>query len=140
MWIRTILTNWTAGGKMQGSNELSLYYSARLAWMWGDRELANSIISDANSDLIRVLKAWIKLTNGDIDEAIHIFTSVMANRVHSFDVFLIYGLSLARAAKHETSECVQLIARILGKYDFPELIIIDNRKSKKYMRHSQKGI
>jgi hypothetical protein len=110
-------------GTIPGSNTLSLYYSAKVAWFFGERALLRQILAAAPADnwLIKLLTGWIDLSDGLPTRAIASFTQVLDDRVHSSDCLTLYGLATAQAAAGETSACVQTIARVLSRHDFPEL-------------------
>lgn len=105
------------------SNAIAVYYSVMIAWMFGKTELVNRMIGLAPASATQTLRAWMELTAGHPKKALQLFQEGMEGYAKSFDILALYGQAMCYAALGQASDCVQAIAGILLRNDFPELNI-----------------
>lgn len=127
--------------ELSQTNPLTLYYSAQVSWFFGYHDLMNTIINksielqssvDENGKSYAptqitysmiALQGWIALSKHNTEKALELFNSILEDKSKCFDVMSLYGKAVCFAYLGRYSECIQTYARILSKYDFPELQI-----------------
>ena len=112
--------------KIESSNPLALYHAAQIAWMFNERWIYKGILKHCKEKQINfpnlsVLKGWMMLKASHAKSALKKFDSVLEDKTKSFDILALYGKALCYAYMNDYSDSVQVYARILSKYDFPEL-------------------
>ena len=121
--------------KLQKTNSLALYYATEVAWLFNIPELYESYLefikkSGPMSDLMQTLYAWILTTNGKYNEALETLDQSTDEYIRRFDLMALYAKIICHANSHQFSESIQIISRILSKFNFPELNI---EKCRMYM-------
>lgn len=107
------------------ANSFSLSTAAQVAWMFCEQKILQKIIEGVPSDNNAMLPmlGWMKLTNGDYEGANELFETVLKDPSKSYDLLTLYGKALYLTAVKNHTECIQVYARILSSYDFPEVNI-----------------
>lgn len=122
-------------------NPLATYYSAQIFWLFGHKDICQEFITkskqietsvDQNgksyypsqaSISMTSLQGWIYLTENRVSQALSLFNQILENKNNSYDIFSLCGKAACLVRMRQFSESIQIYARILSKYDFPELQI-----------------
>ena len=106
------------------ANSFSLSTSAQVAWMFCETNVLKDIMNGVSEDVAMMpMLGWMKLTDGDYEGANRLFETVLKDPTKSYDLLTLYGKALYLTAVKNHTECIQVYARILSLYDFPEVNI-----------------
>ena len=120
-------------------NPLATFYSAQIFWLFGFTDLCINFITkskeieksvDQNgktyypsqaTTAMTTLQGWVFLTSHKIQQALKIFNQVLEDKNNSYDILSLCGKASCCVRLKQFSESIQIYARIMSKYDFPEL-------------------
>lgn len=108
----------------KSANTLSLYYAAKIAWLFNIPKLFNLFLdrcqkTDPSNHLINSLRAWIYITNNQCDLALNLLEQNLETTTSNLSS--LYAKLVCHSALNQYSDCIQTIIRIQSKYFFPEL-------------------
>lgn len=97
-------------------------FSSEIAFLFGDYDLSEKIINKTNRTIqMNSILGWIKLKRGQFHESEVIFDEILKNPNNSFHLLTLYGKGKLLFQKDQYSEAIQFYARILSKFEFPEI-------------------
>ncbi|OHS95945.1 TPR Domain containing protein [Tritrichomonas foetus] len=103
-------------------------FSSQISLMFGDIELAEKIIQNSEESVYTtIISGWIELVKCNYEKANKIFEKILNDTSHSFNLLALYGKTIYCSATKKYSEATQIQARILSKYNFPEIILEKGR-------------
>ncbi|OHT16820.1 TPR Domain containing protein [Tritrichomonas foetus] len=121
------------------TNPLALYYATLISWLFDLSDFYNFFIEKNNSfqnpnPSMKTLCAWILLTSSHHQDALAQFDEILVNHIQTYDIMALYGKAVCHTIYKQYSESIQVITKILSKYNFPELHI---EKCRVYMANDR---
>ena len=114
--------------QIQKSNRnLSIFVAelcSEIALLFNDYRMAEEIIDQSEKTVqLKSILGWVKLKKGQFDESEVIFNEILKDPNHSFHLLTLYGKGKLHYRLNQFSESIQFYARILSKFEFPEINI-----------------
>ncbi|KAK8864980.1 Tetratricopeptide repeat protein 21B [Tritrichomonas musculus] len=96
--------------------------TSEIAFLFNDYQLAEEIINNSEKTIQTLsILGWIKMMKGQFQESEVIFNRILKDPANSFHLLTLYGKACLCSKTNQSAEAIQLFARILSKFEFPEI-------------------
>ncbi|OHT15210.1 hypothetical protein TRFO_42667 [Tritrichomonas foetus] len=104
------------------SNNFCLHSAAYISWAFGKYDLAEKFLGLVkDKEITYSLYGWISLSKKEYKNSYDYFDKVLSNHLKSTDLLSLYGKAILLANMSDFSNSIQIFAKILSHYDFPEI-------------------
>jgi len=107
---------------IESKNDFSMLNAAFVAWLFGDLELSEQILKHTTeNNQSKAILGWILYSKKDVTKALDMFLQILSVPQNAYDLIPLYGKACCIAAQGRFSDCFQVHAQIISRYDFPEI-------------------
>ena len=110
------------------SNYFCLHSSALISFSFGDLKLAETFLDEIkDNQQTYSLRGWICLMRMDYKNAFNHFDNILSNHKTSIDLLSMYGKAVLLSGLGDYSNSIQIYAKIMSHYNFPEMYFEEAR-------------